>query len=255
LEMVEQLVAKNPFEISNVPEGFMSGAICESAMQTAAQEMIYKGIMADVMMCIPSEYREACMKHMPEKYREAYEKYLDVIEHRGISDEEVADRLREIDREGITEREFYTKVLKILSLRTSQRVGDIPSVLREIGCVDLETIRMQMDSQGVVSGQGVEAGNIFIGKTIVANFMLGNASENLYRDWIIASDMILAEDRKSNSHGIGRDNGERERLVEGIRCRQETVHQQQSEIATLEAEIARGREQEKQQGRGAQGRE
>ena len=73
--------------------------------------------------------------------------------------------------------------------------------------------------------------------------MAGQKGDKVEEQGVESQDAIITDDT------------ERENLVEVIRGLQETVQKQKAEIATLEARIARGREEERGQGIDSQGRE
>ena len=95
---------------------------------------------------------------------------------------EVIDKLKSINREGLTEREFYTQVLSILdnvntySLKSEDR-KEIGTVLRELGCITVDDWRKEQSLSGKPVDEyfdvykGVKNASIFEAINMVSQFL------------------------------------------------------------------------------------
>ena len=95
---------------------------------------------------------------------------------------EVIDKLKSINREGLTEREFYTQVLSILdnvntySLKSEDR-KEIGTALRDLGCITVDEWRKEQSLSGKPVDEyfdvykGVKNASIFEAINMVSQFL------------------------------------------------------------------------------------
>ena len=99
-----------------------------------------------------------------------------------LSTEQIVDRLNEIEKEKLTDRQFFYEVLCVINEIKNTELAEedftkISQTLNEIGCVDFETWKKEKLTKGITAPkvpmqEGIENGSLSTGAVFIDTFLI-----------------------------------------------------------------------------------